>query len=64
LIGRQAKIRMSQATKCNDCNEGKHHPSEKRDACGCDCYESTNSSAVASASSASAEPSPPCPPSP
>ena len=33
---------MSQVIKYNDCNEGKHHPSEKRDDCSCDCYESTN----------------------
>ena len=53
---------MSHVNKCDDCNEGKHHPSEKRDDCRCDCYKSANTGATDSAASASAEPSPPCPP--
>lgn len=28
---------MSQIGPCNDCKEGKHHPSQKRDDCGCRC---------------------------
>ena len=47
---------MSQVNKCDNCKEGKHHPSEKRDYCGCGCKSCCTLSDAAIDAASAADP--------